>query len=154
MEIERKFLAEKHLLPAGWEEVHSARLSQFYISLDPTIRIRKQDEEYILTVKGSGSIAREEFELKITKAQYEELLPKAATKTVEKQRYFYKLDEKSTAEIDIYFGELLGLLTIEVEFSSMEDCMAFEAPSWFGKEVSEDKRYKNTNLSIYGCPKG
>ena len=37
---------------------------------------------------------------------------------------------------------------MEVEFKSLEDANSFVAPTWFGKEITEDVRYKNDNLAV------
>lgn len=152
MEIERKFLVAA--LPDGLESFPKKEMEQTYISTSPTIRIRKSDNSFILTVKGSGSIAREEFELELTEDQYTSLLKKAETPSVVKTRYLIPLNGSLTAELDVYHGKLDGLYTVEVEFSSLEEASSFIPPAWFGADVSEDKRYKNTALSIYGIPEG
>ena len=56
------------------------------------------------------------------------------------------------SELDIYHLYLDGLLTVEVEFPDMAECMSFVPPKWFGKDISDDKRYKNTALSLFGKP--
>ena len=74
MEIERKYLVEKlpEETPLGWVEIE-----QGYISTDPVIRVRRQktekEEEYILTIKGGGLVMREEYELALSREQYERL---------------------------------------------------------------------------------
>ncbi len=151
MEIERKFLT-KHI-PFDITAYPSLQITQAYISFSPTIRIRQSNEDYILTVKGKGHLARQEFELPLTKADYEKLLTKTEGTPVVKKRYLVPLENGLTAEVDIYEGELSGLMTTEVEFSSLEEANAFLAPDWFGEDVSEEKAYKNTSLSLRGLPK-
>jgi CYTH domain-containing protein len=46
-----------------------------------------------------------------------------------------------------------GLVLAEVEFPSREKSEEFEPPDWFGKEVTEDIRYKNQNLAQKDVPK-
>ncbi|MBQ3567595.1 MAG: CYTH domain-containing protein [Anaerotignum sp.] len=150
MEIERKFLTKQ--IPFDITAYPYKQISQAYISFSPTIRIRQSDEKYILTVKGKGHLAREEFELLLTKEDYDRLLLKTEGTPVIKKRYLVPV-EKYTAEVDIYEGELEGLMTTEVEFPSLEEAENFVAPDWFGKDVSEEKAYKNTSLSLYGMPK-
>ena len=104
-------------------------------------------------MKGKGHLAREEFELPLDQADYERLLEKTEGTPVVKKRYLVPLENDLTAEVDIYEGELSGLMTTEVEFSSLEEAEAFCAPDWFGTDVSEEKAYKNTSLSLYGIPK-
>ena len=150
MEIERKFLTKQ--IPFDITAYPYKQISQAYISFSPTIRIRQSDEKYILTVKGKGHLAREEFELLLTKEDYDRLLLKTEGTPVIKKRYLVPV-EKYTAEVDIYEGDLEGLMTTEVEFPSLEEAENFVAPDWFGKDVSEEKAYKNTSLSLYGMPK-
>ena len=151
MEIERKFLT-KHI-PFDITVYPFKQISQAYISFSPTIRIRQSNEDYILTVKGKGHLAREEFELPLSKEDYDKLFLKTEGTPVIKKRYLVPVDGGLTAELDIYEGELEGLMTTEVEFPSLEDAESFAAPDWFGKDVSEEKAYKNTSLSLYGMPK-
>lgn len=151
MEIEKKYLTEK--IPFDITAFPKNEISQCYISTSPTIRLRKSDESYILTIKGKGKLARQEFELDITKEQYDRLKLKAETPEVIKTRYKVPLENGLTAEIDIYYGALEGLITTEVEFSTVEEAEGFLPPKWFGKDVTFDSRYKNTSLSLYGIPK-
>ena len=152
MEIERKFLTKE--IPFDITKYPYKQISQAYISFSPTIRIRKSNEDYILTVKGKGHLAREEFELPLSKEDYDRLFLKTEGTPVIKKRYLVPVAGDLTAEVDIYVGELEGLLTTEVEFPSLEEAEAFVSPEWFGKDVSEEKAYKNTSLSLYGMPKG
>ncbi len=150
MEIERKFLTKT--VPFVWEVYPNQKISQCYISVLPTIRLRQMDTQYILTVKGKGHMAKEEFELLLTQQEYIHLMQKAETPVLEKVRYKIPLENGLTAELDIYKGHLQGLMTTEVEFSSVAQAAAFVPPAWFGKEITEDIRYKNTHLSKYGIP--
>ena len=64
MEIERKFLVRS--LPENLEQFPRKRMEQAYISTSPVIRVRRCDEDYILTCKGRGFLSREEHELLLT----------------------------------------------------------------------------------------
>jgi adenylate cyclase len=46
------------------------------------------------------------------------------------------------------------LLLVEVEFSSIDASRQFTPPDWFGVEVTEDQRYKNKQLAVFGIPGG
>lgn len=150
MEIERKFLVD--CLPS-LEEYRSEKIIQAYISTDPVIRIRQMGIQYFLTVKSHGHIMREEFEMPITKEQFDALWGKIEVSPIEKTRYFIPLEDELTAELDLYEGHLEGLSTVEVEFSSLDAADDFLPPSWFGNDISLDNRYKNNNLAHYGIPK-
>ena len=99
MEIERKFLVSA--VPDNLDSYNSKEIEQAYISTNPTIRIRKSNSDYILTVKGSGHMSREEFELLINEDQYLSLMKKAETPILEKTRYEIPIDGGYSAELDI-----------------------------------------------------
>ncbi len=146
MEIERKFLLDK--LPFELDSFEHLNILQGYISTDPTIRLRRQNDTCILTVKGSGLMAKEEFELEINLIQFENLWKKVEGGIIRKKRYLVPIENGYTSEIDIYENkELEGLLTVEVEFDTVLEAESFNPPNWFGIDVTSDRRYKNTNLS-------
>ena len=79
-------------------------------------------------------------------------MKKTETLTVSKTRYEIPIDGGYLAELDIYHGQLEGLMTVEVEFNTVDEALIFKPPSWFSIDVTNDKRYKNTALSINGIP--
>lgn len=151
MEIERKFLTSQ--IPFDITTYPFLTISQSYISVYPTIRIRQSNDTYWLTIKSSGHLSREEYELPLTKKEYDILLKKTETPTIQKKRYQIPLPEGFTAEVDIYEDFLSGLIITEVEFPSESVAKTFEPPAWFGSDITFDPRYKNNHLSIYGIPK-
>ena len=151
LEIERKFLTTSPL-PFSLEDYPYHSITQSYISFSPTIRIRKQDDTYILTVKGKGHLQREEWETSLSAEEYTFLLQKTEGMPIVKKRYCIPLENQLTAEVDVYEGNLKGLLTTEVEFVTLEKALSYQPPDWMGKDVSDNPSYKNTNLSKYGFP--
>lgn len=147
-EIERKFL------PANDKEILSIikdlpykSMIQAYLNLKPVVRVRKEDDEYYLTYKGEGSIAKEEYNLKLNEKSFYNLLKKCEGNIIEKQRYNLKLTDKLVAEVDVFRGKFEGLILIEVEFESIEDAENFVLPDWFGRDVSYEKEYHNAYMS-------
>lgn len=154
-EIERKWLVDKSKIPYDLTGITPLKLKQAYISFSPTIRIRStNDQSFVLCVKSKakeGSLVREEYELEITKEQYEKLLTKTEGKVVSKDRYVIN-DGGHTIEIDVFDGELSGLCYAEIEFSSDDEAKKYPTPDWAIKDVSFDHRYKNTALAQLGIP--
>jgi CYTH domain-containing protein len=149
-EIERKFLAGE--LPP---EVHAqpvTRIRQAYLSVEPAeVRVRSSDDRaHELTVKSVGGLERTEVTVPLTGAQFEELWA-LATASIEKDRSRYEVEDR-TAEVDVYGGKLAGLVVVEVEFPSAADAASFEPPGWFGVEVTEDRRYRNSALARADAP--
>ena len=156
MEIERKWLVDAARLPFDPGCFPHTGIRQTYVSFSPTIRLRSLDEgrEYVLTVKGASTpdgLAREEHELPLTREQYEKLLLKAEGRTLEKVRYRIP-DGDGVLELDIFSGELKGLVLLEREFSSKEEALSYRAPDWAGREVTAEKTYRNARLAAAGLP--
>ena len=145
MEIERKFLI--HTLPENLSSYPHKEIEQGYLNREPVVRIRRSDDDYILTCKGQGLMVREEFELPLSKEAFEHMKPKADGIFIEKTRYLIPYDETHTIELDVFHGKLAPLVLAEVEFSSVEDANAFIAPDWFGEDVTNSPKYHNSNLS-------
>ena len=155
MEIERKFLPGP--LPFDIETFPKAEIVQGYISADPVIRLRRMGGERFLTVKTLGGISRGEFEMALTKDQFEALWKKTEPGAIKKTRYLIPLEngpeEGLKGELDIYHGALEGLVTLEVEFLDLERARAFTPLFWFGREVTGDHRYSNNSLAAHGLAK-
>ena len=47
----------------------------------------------------------------------------------------------------MFENELAPLIMAEVEFESEEEALAFTPPEWFSEDVTNDKRYHNSNMS-------
>lgn len=85
--------------------------------------------------------------------QLNTLWPGTEGRRIEKIRY--QIDEgDQKIELNVFRGNLEGLVLAEVEFPSREKSEEFEPPDWFGEEVTEDIRYKNQNLAQKGAPNG
>ncbi|MDR1912982.1 MAG: CYTH domain-containing protein [Clostridiales bacterium] len=145
IEIERKFLL--HKIPFNLDNYTQLEIEQAYVSVDPTIRLRRIGREFFLTVKQGLALVRTEVEFPITEQQYRHLWGKIETNVIRKTRILVPLD-LLTAELDIYHGSLDGLMTVEVEFKSLEDALAFIPPNWFGEDVSQDPKYTNSMLAL------
>lgn len=143
MEIERKFLVSDVPDLSLYEYKD---IEQVYVLTEPVIRARKKNSDYILTVKGQGKMVREEFELPLSSEAYDKLKEKAEGVVITKRRYLIPYD-KYMIELDIFSGELDGLVMAEVEFEKEEDARDFAAPKWFAEDVTEDSSYHNSNMS-------
>ena len=146
-EIERKWLVDH--LPNNIETYNYTDIVQWYLCVDPVIRVRKDGEEYYLTYKGKGEIEREEYNLPLKAEAFENLLLKCDGIILEKRRYRIPVSEgKYTAELDIFKGAYKGLLYIEVEFENTERANEFTVPDWFGEEVTGKPGFSNSELAM------
>lgn len=161
MEIERKFTVKT--LPADLDTYPSHLIEQAYLNVNPVIRIRRQDDEYYLTYKGKGLLAREEYNLPLNKESYDHLREKADGNIITKRRYLIPIEtpvfaenaeltteEKSTPltiELDIFDAPFAPLIIAEVEFPTEKAAQSFLPPDWFDADVTYDPQYHNSNLS-------
>lgn len=151
-EIERKWTISE--VPANLHEFDHKTIRQGYIAIDEQgteVRLRDKEGTYTLTVKSKGGLVRGEFETPISADQFNTLWGTTEGKRVEKTRYSIPSGQ-STIELDVYEGNLAGLVTAEVEFTSVDAAYKFEVPNWFGVDVTEDGNYKNQNLAQVGLP--
>ena len=145
MEIERKFTVKQ--LPAKLENYPCRFIEQGYLSTDPVVRVRREDDHYYMTYKGSGMLAREEYNLPLTESSYQHLVSKADGNIITKRRYLIPATDGLTVELDIFEGRFEGLVIAEVEFPTKEAADAFKPLPWFAEDVTFDRRYHNSYLS-------
>ncbi len=159
MEIERKFTITA--LPADLDSYEKKELEQGYLCTNPVVRVRKSvkkgESNYILCYKSklgleqkedaTAQVCREE-EMPLTKEAYENLLSKVDGRVITKTRYLIPYGAY-TIELDVFAGELEGLVFAEVEFPDEDAAVVFVAPEWFSEDVTFDNRFKNNKLALW-----
>lgn len=159
MEIERKFTIKT--LPENLAQYPCRNLEQGYLCTNPVVRVRKQDDQYILTVKGKGMLAREEHELLLSEEGYLHLKGKCDGNIISKRRYLIPLEnpkftpdcpkelipDQLTVELDIFDAPFAPLIMAEIEFGSLEAANGFIAPDWFCEDVTHNPEFHNSYLS-------
>lgn len=169
MEIERKYLIKQENIPVLLSDYPCHHIEQGYLCTEPVIRIRRNDEDYILTCKSKGLMVREEYNLSLTPESYQHLKTKTDGRLIQKDRYVIPLldgyfqasrspsasNQKSVPEyyadllieLDFFKADLEGLVLAEVEFPDEETASQFIPPFWFGEDVTFSSRYHNSTLS-------
>ena len=147
MEIERKYLIDKDMIPFDYTTYPCRHIEQGYLCTEPVVRIRQDNDDYVLTYKSKGLMVREEYNLPLTKDSYHHLKGKADGRLIIKDRYVIPLENNLNIELDLFGGDLSGLVLAEVEFPDVESAESFTPPSWFGEDVSHSSAYHNSNLS-------
>ena len=145
MEIERKFLVAQ--LPDNLDNYNCRYIEQGYHSTKPVVRVRRDNDDYYLTYKGSGMIAREEYNLPLTKDSYEHLIKKADGNIITKKRYEIPDGNGYTIELDIFEGAFNGTVIAEVEFNTIEEADNYIMPEFFTEDVTNNPEYHNSNMS-------
>jgi len=145
IEIERKFL----VVGDAWRGAATRRvpMRQGYLTRDGrcSIRVRVTADEARLNLKSAviGRV-RQEFDWPIAAAEAAAILDELCLRPlIEKVRHFVPHAGR-TWEVDEFEGDNAGLVVAELELEHPE--ASFEAPSWLGREVTDERRYYNQAL--------
>lgn len=145
LEIEKKFLLNyvpEDLMHNGIKMVQGYMLNQ----KDKVVRIRIAGEKAFLTIKGKTvNSVRKEYEYPIPVNDAQEMLDLLCEKPIIEKTRNYIEHKGFTWEVDCFHGNNSGLMVAEIELDRIDQ--EFEKPDWIGKEVSEDPKYYNSNLT-------
>lgn len=144
-EIERKFLVAN----SGWRDgiSHSQKLRDGLISLTQgrKVRIRIQDDQAVLTVKGPRQgIIRDEYEYPIPLSDGLEMLDRLCGDVVLEKTRYHVPDGEMIWTVDVYDGILAGIVIAEVELPRVD--FDLHLPAWVGREVTGLQEYRKVNM--------
>ena len=114
MEIERKYLVSG--IPDNIDSYPCRFIEQGYLNTAPVVRVRRDNDNYYLTYKGGGMMAREEYNLPLNKEAYEHLIKKADGNIITKKRYEIPDGNGYTIELDIFEGLFTGTILKKLNF--------------------------------------
>lgn len=166
IEMERWFVAKKSDLPFDLNQLKKLKIQQWYISRQPIVRLRETNHyaksldsilhnEFILCLKSKApNIGSLETEILLSQSDFEELKKHATGNQINKFRYIWEttiMGESYKVEIDDFISGNPMIsedeVKIEIEFHSEADYRQFQAPDWFGREVTGNQKYSNVYLS-------
>lgn len=113
-----------------------------YISFLPLVYIEKQGEDYLFLAEVSGNKNR----VRLTEQIFYQNISQLASNAIVKKRVFMPSHSTEAIYLNIYQEQLLGLVTVEVEFVCKEKLETFVAPDWFGEEITDDMHYRAQSL--------
>lgn len=137
MEYEKTYLAKG--LPEDLDDHESYVMVDVYFPKDskhPVLRLRRKGNSYELTKKepvGDDKSHQEEHTIPLTKEEFD-ALAQVDGKRLEKRRYLY-----DDMEIDVFEGDLKGLVLVDKEFGSMEELNDFTMPDFCLADVSQEE---------------
>jgi len=112
-------------------------------------------ERFFHTIKRGSGVVREEIEREITREEFDDAWPRTAGRRLAKTRHRVReviAGRELVWEIDFFHD--LPLAMAEVELPDERAACPF--PAWLAPviavEVSEDARYRNAALAMYGMP--
>lgn len=147
MEIERKWMVK------GWPGelplLAAYDMEQGYLSVRPTVRIRKEscvggETQYILCFKGKGRLARQELEKEVEPEFFEGLREIIGKPLIPKHRRDYALPDGLRLEVSLVdAGMPTEFMYAEVEFETEEQALAWQPPrelaDYLNDEVTHQK---------------
>lgn len=148
-EIEKKFLIKKEFTPSvGFHTIYQA----YFLDENKEnkrIRLIPEEKKAILCFKKdigkmNGFIERIEIENEIS---YEEGLIKLikAPRFIVKKRHLIPFEGR-VIELDVFQNLTFPLVMAEIEIKKEDIYDVIKYPSWFDKDVSLLKKYRNVNL--------
>lgn len=150
LEIERKFLVKKELIPAWlFNSASCLHFKQGYLSIGEVtsrVRIVNDSVAYFTAKSKQKGITREEIEFGIPIDKARELMTLCGTKTIEKTRRLLRLSDYMW-EVDEFLGKHAGLWLAEIELPS--ENATFIKPVFVTDEVSTDIKYTNAWLATH-----
>jgi len=150
VEVERKFLVPD---PPDLTGTPADEIEQGYLAIgaEGEVRLRRKGERLVLTAKRGSGLSREEAEIELDPESFDSLWPLTEGRRLHKRRHLVPYGDLRI-EVDLYEGELEGLVVAEIEFSSEEEARGFDPPGWLGEDVTGDRRYLNETLAAEGAP--
>ena len=143
IEYELTFLAK--YIPEQITNVIPKTITDFYIpeknAIHPHLRIRAKGNSYEITKKipinDLDSSEQTEHTIVLTKEEYEDLT-KNCRRVVTKDRYHAQI-HSFPADVDVFKGELAGLVLIDFEFTTKAQKDAFIAPDICLADVTQEE---------------
>jgi len=146
MEIERRFVL-LNFDPGNLASLSPRNIEQHYLANCRGVRIRKEENEYVLTIKGEGGPQRIEVEKPLSEEDYLQLLP-LCDRGLKKRRYTI-----GGWQIDLFEGPLQGLVMAEAELKRADEPLPpfpFTGVSLI--EVTGLPQFSNQNLALGKIP--
>ena len=145
-EIERKFLIDT--FPDDLPLLHTQRVFQAYLSLEPEVRLRRAEQDgqvtaRSLTIKSGGGLVRREVRIDLSKEQFDALAELIPQPFISKDYRVYRLPGGLELECSLVDeGMDTAFLYAEIEFPSVEAAKAFPPLPLFKQEVTENPAYR------------
>jgi len=104
---------------------------------------RKVDVDHSTRLISSIYLQTSEFDL---------LRAALSGRTITKRRHRIRSSTEVVLAIDVFEGELSGLMLLEAEFPSIQAMREFEPPRYAGDEVTSDHQFTGGCLAARGLP--
>lgn len=149
LEIEKTYLAR--VLPVQVKTARSMKIIDVYVPgnlVKPKIRLRQKGDKFEITKKvqtdPNDASIHMEYTIPITQEEFEGLANNG--KSVEKTRYSFDY-QNTKCEVDVFEGQLKGLILIDFEFNSQVKYDEFVMPDFCLIDVTQEDFIAGKNLA-------
>ncbi len=149
-EIERTFLA-KYIPPEVLQSKY-IDYQDIYIpfsDLHPKLRVRRKGQEYEITKKvlanSNDASVQQELTIPLSREEYDEFATIHGNRIL-KRRFFLSVNQK-IAEIDVFMGDLAGLVLVEFEFALEQEKDSFAPPDFCLVDVTQEETFAGGKLA-------
>jgi adenylate cyclase len=91
-------------------------------------------------------MVRDEFEYEISRADARDMLDKLCPRPIIVKTRYRVPHGGRISEVDVFAGRAEGLVMAEVELPSPDEPL--DLPTWVGREVTDDPRFRNSALAF------
>ncbi len=142
IELEKTYLVKK--LPENLKGFKFKEIIDVYLpktSEHPKLRLRKNGDKFELTKKepiNDGDASRQkEQTIILTETEFNDLNQQLEGKRVHKIRYLYDYNGR-VAEVDVFQGDLKGLVIVDFEFPTLTEKENFQMPDFCLVEITQE----------------
>ena len=118
-----------------------------YVPVSPkhvALRIRKSGQKFEMTKKHpviEGDASHQlETTIPLTEEEFNYFEGCVSGMRISKRRYIYE-ENNYTYEVDVFQGDLAGLILVDIEFTGIEEKSKFVVPDWTLAEVTKDESF-------------
>lgn len=143
MEIERKWILQR--VPTEFRLVKNTQMEQFYVSTSPEVRLRHNpasNEPFRITIKGEGTLSREEIETKISENFYNQVKEFVNKTPIKKDYYIFNC---GGYPLEVSIVDDGAFIYAEIEFETEEQARNYQLPIDDAVEVTDNPEYKMKN---------
>ncbi len=149
IEIEKTYLAKSY--PVDIESSSFTKIVDVYLPDGEvsTLRLRQKGDKFEITkkvpLKENSASGHTEYTIPLIEKEFD-LLKNLSKKTVLKRRYKFTHND-FVGELDVFDGDLKGLVLVDFEFNSNADFNSFVMPDFCLTDVTEENFVAGKNLA-------
>lgn len=123
-----------------------------HLAIDRPVTVWIEDagpENRMLIVAPHTDPLGHDLKVRLDDDAFDAAWPSSSGRRVHKTRYVLEASGH-VVQLCVFSKELQGLMVVTANFESVDAARSFEPPDWFGREISDDRRYLDVLLATEG----